>query len=217
MFSLEQKLEELQKQHDLLKQKADILEKENNQFKQKLSESNNNSNCEENAQLPEEFWRENVNKKFIKDPDYVKSLIKNKTMTLTDVNSKGETLLLRAACLGAYEIVQFCINAGSDLNVRNYKGKSALDLARDGGFYHVEQLLLFSAMNVNIGNEIKNITDKIHKQTGINENISNELSLIGVQSKELFEKILMELMINIISKKLVFSDNLLNLCWNIVC
>ena len=43
-----------------------------------------------------------------------------------------------------------------------------------------------------------------------------QLSEIGKQSKELFEKTLMELMINIISKRLSFSDNLLNLCWRIV-
>merc|ERR1712244_95768 len=70
-------------------------------------------------------------------------------------------------------------------------------------------------MNVNIGNEIKNISNTINQQNGINDNIINELLLIGEQSKELFEKIMMELMINTIHKRLSFSDTLLSLCWNI--
>merc|ERR1712003_353194 len=70
--------------------------------------------------------------------------------------------------------------------------------------------------NVNIGNEIKNTANIVHQQNGINTNLEKELSLIGEQSKELFEKILMELMINIIRKRLSFCDNLLNYCWNIV-
>merc|ERR1712154_451103 len=104
---------------------------------------------------------------------------------------------------------------GADLNAKDHRGRTALDWARESGFYHIEQLLLFSKMNVNIGNEIKNTTNIIHQQNGINNNIFSELSLIGEQSKELFEKILMELMINTINKRLSFSDNLLNYCWNI--
>eukprot|EP01084_Bolivina_argentea_P070309 127824_1 len=57
--------------------------------------------------------------------------------------------------------------------------------------------------------------ETVHKQDGIIDNILSELVMIGKQSKELFEKTLMELMINIINKRLVFDDNLLNLCWKI--
>ena len=59
------------------------------------------------------------------------------------------------------------------------------------------------------------MAEDIHSQNGIIDNILSQLSIIGEQSKELFEKILMELMINIINEKLSFDDNLLNLCWKI--
>ena len=68
---------------------------------------------------------------------------------------------------------------------------------------------------MNVGNKIKITAETIHKQNGVNENILKELALIGEQSKELFEKLLMEMMINIINKRLSFDDTLLNLCWGI--
>ena len=70
-------------------------------------------------------------------------------------------------------------------------------------------------MNANIGNEIKDISNVIIKQNGINDNILNELDIIGEQSKALFSKILLELMITVINKRLVFSDDLMDLAWRI--
>ena len=92
-----------------------------------------------------------------------------------------------------------------------------MDHAKDSGYCNVEQLVIFAQLNANIGNNIKNTAENIYKQNGIIDNILNELAQIGQQTKELFEKILMEIMINIINKRLSFSDNLLNLCWNISC
>ena len=81
--------------------------------------------------------------------------------------------------------------------------------------YSVEQLLLFAEMNASVGNEMKNTSNLIIKQDGINDNILNELDIIGAQSKELFQSIMMEIMINVITKRLTYSDDLLSLCWKI--
>ena len=94
---------------------------------------------------------------------------------------------------------------------------TALDHAKSNGYHNVEQLILFSQLNATIGNDIKHTAETIHKQHGIIDNIFSELTVIGTQSKELFERILMELMINIVNKRLSFDDNLLNLCRSIAC
>ena len=151
------------------------------------------------------------------DPDSIKLMIKNKVMTLQDNDHLGRTVVMLAAWYGCYELVQFCINAGADLQRKSYSGLHTLDYARKGGYCNVEQLLIFAQLNANVGNDIKNTAENIYKQNGIIDNILKELTEIGEQSKGLFEKILMELMINIINKRLSFSDNLLNLCWNISC
>ena len=70
-------------------------------------------------------------------------------------------------------------------------------------------------MNVESGNEIHSVADNVHRQNGINDGISQGLRLIGEQSKNLFEEILMELIINLILKRVTFSDHLLVYVWNI--
>eukprot|EP01084_Bolivina_argentea_P082326 149065_1 len=123
---------------------------------------------------------------------------------------------MTASYYGSYEVAQFCINSGANIDVEDDCGGTALSIARENGYYNIEQLIIFAKLNVNIGNAIKMHAETVHKQDGIIDNILSELVMIGKQSKELFEKILMELMINIITKKLLFSDNLLNYCWHIV-
>eukprot|EP01083_Nonionella_stella_P174877 607421_1 len=199
----EQKFNHLQTEHDILKQNYAQLEaKTGSQYSKPHHEHTG------------EFWTD-VEHKISTDPDYVKGLVRNKVLTVFDRNPFGQTLLMLAAYTGSYEITRFCINHGADLKAKSSWNQTALDLCRQSGYCHVEQLLLFSAMNVSIGNDIKNTANTIHKQDGINDNILNELSLIGAQSKNLFEKILMEIMINIINKRLSFSDTLMHLCWSI--
>lgn len=68
-------------------------------------------------------------------------------------------------------------------------------------------------MNVEAGNEVQEIAEKIEKQRGINDCLSNELFEIGQQSKKLYEETTMELMIRMITKRLTFSDDLLVYAW----
>ena len=163
-----------------------------------------------------DFWND-LNQKLISDPDSVKLMIKNGVMTIHDIDEYGRTVMMHAAKRGCYEMVQFCINCGADIDVQDENMETALDHARENGYCNIEQLILFAQLNANIGNDIKLTAETMHKQYGVIDNILNELTEIGQQSKELFEKILMELMINIVNKRLSFSDNLLNLCWKIAC
>ena len=164
----------------------------------------------------QDIWDEIQEKISMSDEDGLKLMIKRKIISVYDVDSSGQTILMLAARYGCYKLAQFCINAGADPHQTDNKGQNALDLSRSIGWYNIERLLLFAQLNADVGNEIKNTAENIQKQQGIIDNLFFELSLIGKQNKELFEKILMELMINIINKRSSFDDNLLNLCWEIV-
>eukprot|EP01084_Bolivina_argentea_P240393 403881_1 len=128
----------------------------------------------------EEFWQ-NIYDKMNRNPDYIKNLVKKKILTMEDTDGLGRTLLLVSAKYGSYNIAQFCLNCGADINFRELIGlkRDAITLAREFTNYHIEQLLLFSKLNADIGDEIRDTGNIINKQNGINENIINELSLIG--------------------------------------
>merc|ERR1712228_1073656 len=130
-------------------------------------------------------------------------------MTVHDIDQTtfNRTLLMTAACYGAYDLAQFLINNGADIDAKNKKSNDALKLSRDLGWPHIEKLLLFAKLNVEAGNEIKNIVDKIQQQNGINDCLSEELSDIGQQSKKLYDETTMELMIRMIAKRKTFSDS----------
>ena len=151
------------------------------------------------------------------DPDAIKLMVKNKEIGINDKIWVGRTLLVVSAWYGAYDLVNFCINQGADLSIKDNVGRTALDWSRVDGYYNIEQLLLFAELNVSVGADIKHTAEAIHKQNGIIDNILNGLQEIGPMSKQVFEKTMLELMIKTISKKAAFSDNLLNFCWNYVC
>ena len=197
-------------------EKFNKIEKEYNEYKTSTEAQLSELRSISTPKLSHNYtWWKEISRKCITEPDAIKLLIKNKELSLTETNFEGRTVMLLAARSGAYQLTQFCINSGADLNHKDDHGMTAVDLANQSGYFNVQQLLLFAQLNVNIGNEIKITAETIHKQNGINQNILNELSLIGKQSKELFEKLLMELMLNIINKRLSFDDTLLNLCWEI--
>ncbi len=121
-----------------------------------------------------------------------------------------------AVYFGSYEVVQICLNKGADPHFKDREGRTALEHSRRMGFYHIEQLLLFNEMNASIGTKIKNTSDSINKQRGITQNIMKQLSSYDSSTSQFFKDTLVDIMINIIDKKLIFSDQLLDICWNIV-
>merc|ERR1712228_769243 len=125
----------------------------------------------------------------------------------TDETTYNRTLLLTATVMGAYDLAQFLINNGADIDAKDDKEQTALTMSRNLGWPHIEKLLLFAKMNTDAGNEIKDIVDKIQQQNGINNCLSMELSDIGEQSKKLYDETLMELMIRMITKRKTFSDD----------
>eukprot|EP01083_Nonionella_stella_P301851 1037915_1 len=148
------------------------------------------------------------------DPDYVLSLIRDKTINMSDMDSGGRTLLLIATYEGSYEIVNLCLNLGADINHKDKEGHDALHWAQFGAWFHVEQLLLFNKMNANVGNRIDETANHIKKQQGIIQNIVQQLSSYDVTTSQFFKDTTVDLMTNIINQKRSFSDDLLNLCWD---
>jgi len=57
----------------------------------------------------------------------------------------GSTLLMWAAGYGRTEVVKRLLELGADRRALNDKGKTAADIARDGGHSAVEALLLSDA------------------------------------------------------------------------
>eukprot|EP01084_Bolivina_argentea_P142419 250206_1 len=229
---MQQKIEELQKQleaaknehklstqnyqkvkteRDEFKRQRDDFERERDDFESKLKEK---SSSQKSNRHSKQFW-DDIATKCVQDPDFIKSLIKNKTITMSDVNDKKQTLLIIAASRGSYEVVQFCLNLGADVNHKDDYGKTALQNDSVEFYSDVEELLKFAELNANIGDRIRETAFVMDKQKGINENILSELRLIGKHNKQLFENTLLEIMVNIIDKKLAFSDHLLNLCFDI--
>merc|ERR1712228_1008061 len=113
-----------------------------------------------------------------------------------------------------YDLAQFLINNGANIDVKDVDGKTPLSRSQQMGYPHIEKLLLFAKMNVTAGNEIKDTVERIQKQNGINECLSEELSDIGEQSNKLYDETTMELMIRMIAKRKPFSDNQLMYAWN---
>eukprot|EP01083_Nonionella_stella_P039281 106840_1 len=209
MASLEEENQRLQEQLHTLQQQYDVLSQEHLELKQ------DRSNVSAKRKHAEDFWR-TIDDKCKYDPDYIKTLITQKEITMFEMNKDNDTLLIVASRRGCYEIVQLCINLGADINHKNKIDQTALDSARGAGYYEIEQLLLFSKMNATIGNKIKNTANIINKQKGINVNIRTQLRSHTKEHQEIFRNTLFDIMRNIINNRLSFSDDLLNLCFDLL-
>ena len=183
------------------------LKNELEQVKSELVSIKNKSG----RRLDDAFWSD-IATRLTGNPESVKQMVRDGTIKVTDTDRCGRTLMFFAAWKGAIDVAQLCINLGADVNNPN---DETLKTAIGNNYDHVEQLVLLAQAKSGSGDRIKNMSQEILKQNAIIENILNELSSIGQQSKDLYIKILKEIMINILKKKLVFSDDLLSLCWKI--
>ena len=69
-------------------------------------------------------------------------------------------------------------------------------------------------MNVEAGNDIKVIAERIHQQNGINECVNAELIKIGKNSKKIYESTLMVVIIRLITNRKTFADDQLVYAFN---
>ena len=138
---------------------------------------------------------------------------------MSDTNKDNKTLLIIAAQEGRYDIVQLCVNLGANIHHKDRFGKTAIDQARQGAWYHCEELLLFNQLGANVSDRVQNTAFSMNKQNGITENIINEMNNVikDKNEKDKFVQTLTKILTNIIKKKLSFSDDLLNLCWIYGC
>ena len=203
--ALQEKLENVSHQNNKLKQVYGEL------LKQKLSTNKKNV----------EFWDDiecrNLND--LNNYQHIKSMIRRKKLDIiNDTNNLNQTLLLKASYSGSYQITKLCLNLGSNIDHLDKYDKSAFDLSKECKWHHIEQLLLFNKckyFNVETSKqELIKISNKINTQNSIIKNILNQLSKYDSITKNFFQDTLTDLMINLISNKLSFSDLLLNLCWH---
>ena len=147
--------------------------------------------------------------------DYIKSLVSQGKILMDDTDKDGRTLLNWAAGKGRYDIVQLCLNLGADIDHKDNLGKTPLDRAEIGAWYHCEELLLFRKLDANVSDRVQNVAFNMNKQNGIIENMMNELMNVvkDENKRNEFMQILSDMICNIIGKKLIFCDDLLNLCW----
>eukprot|EP01084_Bolivina_argentea_P186575 321570_1 len=161
LSSLNQKYETLLKEHNTLQQKYNGLQAQCNILNQRIA-TLTTTDAEDDTAVKnvtpaatkhdhsEEFW-DDIREKVKYNPDYVKSLVRNGTISMIDMDKNKRTLLNIAAKRGSYDIVQLCLNLGADIDHKNVRGHSSVDYARGEGYYHIEQLLLFSKMKANLG------------------------------------------------------------------
>ena len=193
---LQLKLESVAQQNNKLKQVYGVL------LKQKITSN----------QRSKQFWgkvqcRDN--------PEYVKGLLRRKLLNIKDTNSMNQSLLLNATLDGSYEITKICLNLNANIDDKDAHNKTPIHLAQQHKWTHIEQLLLFHKNKVFYGHKDKlnETVNKINTQNGIITNIINQLSKYDKITRNFFQDTLIDIMTNIISNKLSFSDLLLNLCW----
>eukprot|EP01083_Nonionella_stella_P107746 312448_1 len=206
---LQSKLDEMERKYQSLEREIVSLKGENEAFKQKESEQKTES------KHSKAFWKEIEGKCEANDTEYIKSLIENKTLSVNDVSDNGLSLLHYAAFYGAYEIAQLCISLGADVTLETKMGQTALYWANNQKHHDIKQLLHFAGMKANTGERIREKADGLSEQSGIVENIMNEIEAYDDTTREFFEDTLLDLMNKILRKKRIFSDDWLCLAWKI--
>ena len=85
-----------------------------------------------------ELLRDNINKNN-NDLSYLNSLINYQSSTYN-----GWTLLMFSSQMGDYNTCKILLNYNADINIKDNKGRTAIDHAIDEGHWHVRQLLQFA-------------------------------------------------------------------------
>eukprot|EP01083_Nonionella_stella_P140515 431006_1 len=205
----DEKKENLSQQLETLQKELEAIRRENTTIKQEYEALKHASEASTSTH-DEAFWTDIQMKLRDKDMDGIKQLIKQNKITMDDTHEPtGFTLLHWAAIYGSYQIAALCLNLGADINRKDKSEQTALAHATDSGHYDIVQLL----MTIFIGERMKEKANRLKTEQSVIENMNNELKSVGEQSKEIFDKVLLEIMIRLITKRLVFDDDMLGLCW----
>eukprot|EP01083_Nonionella_stella_P045237 121579_1 len=137
-----------------------------------------------------------------------KEIIESARIDVTDEDFMGRTLLMQSAMYGQYEMCEVLLNMGSDIHHRDKSNQTAIHHARDGAYYHVEQLLYFHSLGADMGQRVQLITKQINKQNGIIKNM-----FAASDSKHLSLDNIVQIMVHLIQQKLAFSDDMLAVAW----
>jgi len=164
----------------------------------------------------DKFWK-NIREKCKKrNVSFIKELLQDERnkFTVHEKDDAGNTLLHVAAEEGCYEVVALCLNLEANLNAENNSWETAVDIAEDKGWFHIEQLLLFESMDAALGSEVNEYADKLNQQDGILSNLMQMLELR--KNKKLVQDTIVDIVSQQIRGKQAFSDLLLNLAWRII-
>jgi len=135
----------------------------------------------------------------------------NENINSFDINAsdpKNDNTLLMYACeMGQYSIAHLLIQYNANINkVNKNTKKNALSYAQQYGYYNIAVLIEFSRIGASLGNEVKNKINLINIQDGIIQNMYKNMDKETINS-------IMNYLIDAISNRLPFSDDILNLCW----
>lgn len=164
----ENKQSKSKKEEKFLKsQSVDILNAIKNQDRNKIYsiiKNNNDLNFKDSKGRTPLMWAVSSGLK-----DVVRFLIdKDKRLDLDCKDHKGRTALIRAVKMGDAEMVKILIEAGADINIKNDKGQTAVEIADK------EKIILL--LNQNQETRINKDTNN-RKRNDLNYNKSKELTV----------------------------------------
>eukprot|EP01083_Nonionella_stella_P159988 522522_1 len=153
------------------------------------------------------FWGD-IGAKLIENTAFIKSLLSSGKMTVFDeMYSSKKTLLIMAARYGNYEIAQFALNLGADMDHRDNDHLTALDHAKQQNQHHIVQLLTLSKMEANISKRVSDTAQNINQQNGIIDTMTKYIDYL--KNRKIFIDTFTDMMVKIITNKESFDDTLL--------
>ena len=140
MASVEEEISRLKEQLQSQINANQVLQEQNESLQSRvvLLEQKVNSREDNEYRYNPVLDQENIRKLLYFKPDYVKSLVSNGKILMTDTDADGKTLLAMAAYDGRYDIVQLCINSGADVHHKDQYGRKAIDHARNSASHHCQ-------------------------------------------------------------------------------
>eukprot|EP01084_Bolivina_argentea_P235156 395786_1 len=154
-------------------------------------------------------WDEIINNARIKNIGYIKNLFLSKEIDVNSQNpSSGKTLLIYAVIIGDIDLCTAICNFGADIYIRDNDGLNCFDYAMKYGRYKITELLYYRQLSGSLGNDLKDISSKIHRK-------NKEAKYIYESGKDLIESMI-RFMIKAIRERESFDESMLYYSWYFV-